>query len=206
ALARIGKRFVQPGRSRFSVLGSQFSHGRLSAERRTENGERRTVLLPPAVAALSGARLLFFGGKGGVGKTTCAAAAALRLARANPHSRVLLLSTDPAHSLGDVFGVAIGDRARSIPGAPKNLRVREVDAAATLRARRTRLEAALNEVVSAIGAGTIVGGRGVGEVMELAPPGVDELLGMLSVAGLDRPRATERRASSGPTMVVVDTA
>ena len=48
-------------------------------------------------------RLLFFGGKGGVGKTTVAAAAALRLARSDPSRRVLLLSTDPAHSLGDVL-------------------------------------------------------------------------------------------------------
>src|SRR5207247_5448119 len=171
ALARIGKRFVQPGRSRFSVLGSQFSHGRLSAERRTENGERRTVLLPPAVAALSGARLLFFGGKGGVGKTTCAAAAALRLARANPDSRVLLLSTDPAHSLGDVFGVAIGDRARSIPGAPKNLRVRELDAAAALAARRGTIEAALDEIASALGAAGSTNDKAAGELMDLAPPG-----------------------------------
>jgi arsenite-transporting ATPase len=46
-------------------------------------------------------RLLFFGGKGGVGKTTCASAFALAGSRAG--KRVLLVSTDPAHSTSDIF-------------------------------------------------------------------------------------------------------
>ena len=49
-------------------------------------------------------RLIFFGGKGGVGKTTCAAAAALRYARQSPQGSFLLVSTDPAHSLADSIG------------------------------------------------------------------------------------------------------
>lgn len=46
-------------------------------------------------------RILFFGGKGGVGKTTCASAAALAASREG--KRVLLVSTDPAHSTSDIF-------------------------------------------------------------------------------------------------------
>jgi arsenite-transporting ATPase len=46
-------------------------------------------------------RVLFFGGKGGVGKTTCAAAVSLAASRAG--RRVLLVSTDPAHSTSDIF-------------------------------------------------------------------------------------------------------
>ncbi len=51
-------------------------------------------------------RVLFFGGKGGVGKTTCASAMALAASRAG--KRVLLVSTDPAHSTSDMFERPIG--------------------------------------------------------------------------------------------------
>jgi len=54
------------------------------------------------------------GGKGGVGKTTTAAAFALKLA--DRGERCLLVSTDPAHSLHDLFGVSIGDRETRIHG------------------------------------------------------------------------------------------
>jgi arsenite-transporting ATPase len=51
-------------------------------------------------------RVLFFGGKGGVGKTTCASAMALAASQAG--KRVLLVSTDPAHSTSDMFERHIG--------------------------------------------------------------------------------------------------
>ena len=50
--------------------------------------------------------MLFFGGKGGVGKTTCASAMALAASQAG--KRVLLVSTDPAHSTSDMFERHIG--------------------------------------------------------------------------------------------------
>ena len=50
-------------------------------------------------------RLVLFTGKGGVGKTTLAAATAARLAVGG--RKVLVTSADPAHSLGDVFGVPV---------------------------------------------------------------------------------------------------
>ena len=133
-------------------------------------------------AAISGASLLFFGGKGGVGKTTVAAATALRLAKADARRRVLLLSTDPAHSLGDVFHQPVGDTAQRIARGPKNLVVRELDAAHALAVRRTRFEAALEEIASAFGAGAATAsGGGASELISLAPPGIDELFGVLSV-------------------------
>lgn len=52
------------------------------------------------------ARVLLFTGKGGVGKTTTAAATALHLA--NMGRRVVVTSADPAHSLGDSLGVELG--------------------------------------------------------------------------------------------------
>lgn len=58
-------------------------------------------------------RFLFFTGKGGVGKTSIACATAVRLA--NEGKRVLLVSTDPASNVGQVFGVTIGDKITPIP-------------------------------------------------------------------------------------------
>ena len=54
-------------------------------------------------------RVLLFTGKGGVGKTTTAAATALRCAR-DGH-RTIVVSTDPAHSLGDAYDRDLGDLA-----------------------------------------------------------------------------------------------
>ncbi len=57
-------------------------------------------------------RVLFFGGKGGVGKTTCSAALALAASRAG--RRVLLVSTDPAHSTSDIFQRPFGPGEREV--------------------------------------------------------------------------------------------
>jgi arsenite-transporting ATPase len=67
---------------------------------------------PPSLSDLLNHRFLFVGGKGGVGKTTTAAA--LGAVAAEEGKRCLLVSTDPAHSLGDVFGRAIGDRETAL--------------------------------------------------------------------------------------------
>jgi arsenite-transporting ATPase len=57
-------------------------------------------------------RILFFGGKGGVGKTTCSAAVALAASRSG--RKVLLVSTDPAHSTSDIFERPFAREAREI--------------------------------------------------------------------------------------------
>src|SRR5262245_41522446 len=67
-------------------------------------------------------RILLFTGKGGVGKTTCAAATALRAAEQG--YRTLVLSSDPAHSLADALDVPLGPEPREIV---KNLWAQEVD-------------------------------------------------------------------------------
>lgn len=123
------------------------------------------------------AQLILVGGKGGVGKSTVSAALALRIARADPTQSVLLLSTDPAHSLGDVFDATLGDRPLAVPGGPANLMVRELDAPAALADHRAALERALDDVEGPLGAGAAQAKR----FMDLAPPGVDELFGMLSI-------------------------
>ena len=57
-------------------------------------------------------QFILFGGKGGVGKTTCAAATALKLSEEG--DKILIASTDPAHSLSDSFEKKIGSREKEI--------------------------------------------------------------------------------------------
>jgi len=57
----------------------------------------------------------FYAGKGGVGKTTCAAGAALALSRRR--TRTLLVSTDPAHSLADALGKRLSAAPRLVRGS-----------------------------------------------------------------------------------------
>src|SRR5262245_25894336 len=71
-------------------------------------------------------QIVIFGGKGGVGKTTAAAAFALSLARAERKKKLLIFSTDPAHSLSDSFGEEI-ESLKSGVGGNKNLDAMEID-------------------------------------------------------------------------------
>jgi arsenite-transporting ATPase len=157
-------------------------------------------------------RLLLFGGKGGVGKTTCAAAAAVALARRDPRRRVLLLSTDPAHSLADVLGQAVGDRGAAVAGAPATLRARELDSARAFAARRERYRETVDRLFDALRQGSAFDAahdrRVVRDLLDLAPPGIDEIFAMLeAIALLDLDRA--RRSGRGGSrwdLLVMDTA
>ena len=81
-------------------------------------------------------RFVCYGGKGGVGKTTCAAATGLALAERG--ERTLVVSTDPAHSLADAFGAAAGEGRRQVA---ENLWIHEVGPDAGERAFRGIVEA-----------------------------------------------------------------
>jgi arsenite-transporting ATPase len=81
-------------------------------------------------------RFLFFTGKGGVGKTSIACATAIRLAESG--RRVLLVSTDPASTVGQVFGIAIGNRITPVP-AVANLAALEIDPQAAAQQYRERI-------------------------------------------------------------------
>ena len=81
-------------------------------------------------------RFLFFTGKGGVGKTSIACATAIQLADSG--SRVLLVSTDPASNVGQVFGVTIGNNITLIPAVPR-LSALEIDPQAAAQQYRDRI-------------------------------------------------------------------
>ena len=81
-------------------------------------------------------RYLFFTGKGGVGKTTTASAAAIRMA--DDGKRVLLVSTDPASNLDDLFGVVVGSHPTPVPEC-SGLFLINIDPEAAAEAYRERV-------------------------------------------------------------------
>lgn len=86
--------------------------------------------------------ILFFGGKGGVGKSTSASAFALASAEAG--YRTLLVSTDPAHNLSDLFDQTIGDEKTALAG---NLWGMEIDPQQEARRYIERVKQNLKGVV-----------------------------------------------------------
>lgn len=153
----------------------------------------------PLVDLAGGARWILVGGKGGVGKSTCAAALALQLAAADARKQILLLSSDPAHSLGDILGTRLDDRAATVAGAPPNLFAREIDAGARFDAFKRQYV----DSVDAAFAGLSKAGGGerdtFRQLIDLAPPGIDEVIAVADVAAaLADP--------SGPRVIVTDTA
>ena len=149
-------------------------------------------------------RLVLAGGKGGVGKTTAAAALAFAAARRWPDRRVLLISADPAHSLADVFGMQMSNEARALPGARANLHVRELDAALVFTRIRDRYAAAIDKVFDRLSSGSAFDAAHDRSVMQglidLAPPGLDELAAVLEI--------TDALTGAEPEwdLVVMDTA
>ena len=83
-----------------------------------------------------GTRFVFFTGKGGVGKTTVAAASAVALADGG--RRVLVVCTDPASNLDDVLGMQVGTEPTPVPGAP-GLWAMNIDPASAAAAYRERV-------------------------------------------------------------------
>jgi arsenite-transporting ATPase len=143
---------------------------------------------PPWMGDLlpEGLALVFVGGKGGVGKTTCAAALALLAAEARPGRPVHLLSTDPAHSLADVLNLPLGDGPTPVPGAGGELTAREIDATAAWGSVRCRLEEALDDVLAwggdRGGAAATLDRAVLARLLEAVPPGVDELVALAELA------------------------
>jgi arsenite/tail-anchored protein-transporting ATPase len=115
-------------------------------------------------------RILLFTGKGGVGKTTVAAATAARAAQRG--HRTLVMSTDPAHSLADSFDAELGSEPTEL--AP-NLWAEQIDSQARLEANWRAIQ---DYVVSLLN----WGGADVIEAEELSViPGLDELFSLIDI-------------------------
>jgi arsenite-transporting ATPase len=136
--------------------------------------------------------LTFFVGKGGVGKTTTSAAYAAWLAANAPRRRILLLSTDPAHSLADVLQMKLGNTPKRIS---KNLSVWQIDAAKRFQQFIAEHREQMLEVIEQ---GTIFRRAEIEPFLDTALPGMSEMAALLALIDLLDSAEYER--------VVVDTA
>ena len=132
----------------------------------------------------SNLRLLVFGGKGGTGKTTMSSAAAVHLAKANPLKKIMIISTDPAHSLSHGFGVKLNNQNTRLTlnnNQKSNLFARELDAQE--RAAQFKLEN--GDIMKKIAdRGTYFDQKDITEFFELSLPGMDEVMAIIEVAQL----------------------
>ncbi|MGZ7040769.1 MAG: ArsA-related P-loop ATPase, partial [Thermoanaerobaculia bacterium] len=138
-----------------------------------------------ALEALSNRRVLLFGGKGGVGKTTISALAALHYSTSR---KTILFTSDPAGNLEDLF---TGHR-QPVTG---NLVIESVDANALYaRFLKTNLE----QFIEIADRGTYLDKEEIRRFFELSLPGIDELMAWMRIGEL-----AEENADA---MVIVDTA
>jgi arsenite-transporting ATPase len=133
-------------------------------------------------------RFMFFSGKGGVGKTSIATATALWLARRG--QKILIISTDPAHSLSDSFDTDIGGEVKKIE---KGLFAVEIDPKLSMKEYKEVFTPELEKV-------SALKGFGLEETFDMAgmTPGIDE------VASFDR--FLRYMNSSEYDVIVFDTA
>ena len=136
---------------------------------------------------LESRKIVIFGGKGGVGKTTAAAAFALALAKANPKEKLLVFSTDPAHSLSDSFEEEIGELKNGV-GGHKNLDGMEIDPGKWFEELKQRYRSWTDELFDSLAGGSRMeikfDREAMRELVELTPPGIDEIAALGTISDL----------------------
>jgi arsenite-transporting ATPase len=119
-------------------------------------------------------KMVMFGGKGGVGKTSCASSSAIWAAE---HGRnTLIISTDPAHSLGDSLGMELAPGEPTPVTGVKNLTALEINP----KINMAEFQGITNmNPMEDIGMGGMMDTFGMGDLEDFAsmnPPGIDEAL------------------------------
>jgi arsenite-transporting ATPase len=123
-----------------------------------------------AQSAAGAPRTILYTGKGGVGKTSVAAATARRCAERG--LRTVILSTDPAHSLGDSLDARLGPEPVEVG---ERLWAQEVDAQREMEANWTAVQDWLGRLLADHGV------MGVAAEELTVPPGMDELFSLLQI-------------------------
>ena len=150
------------------------------------------------------AKFVICGGKGGVGKTTTSSSLSVTMAAQG--RKVALVSTDPAHSLGDAFGIDFsGGELVDVPliGVPPSdgsLSVLEVDPNKSLGEFKGLIDNLIGtgDDQDAMGGDLTKTLRDLGEVFDTLPAGTDEVVALAKVVGLVKKGGFDR--------IVMDTA
>lgn len=148
-----------------------------------------------------GRRLILVGGKGGVGKTTVAAAIALSMAEHHPERKIRVISIDPAHSLGDAFGVTLAHEPTLLK---PNLSAQEINAEKILdQFREDYLWELAGMMSGESGDGDTTlqiayGPEGWRRIVTQSLPGIDEILSLVTVI--------ELLESNAQDLIILDTA
>ena len=114
-------------------------------------------------------QFILFGGKGGVGKTTMAAATAVELAKTR---KVLIFTTDPAPSLADSLDQPVGNNPIAVAGVD-NLFALEIDARKVLKEFHDEYG---SEILEILRQGTYLADEEAEELFQLEIPGLDEVM------------------------------
>ena len=138
-------------------------------------------------------RFTFFLGKGGVGKTTVSSAYALHQAARHKRQRLLLLSTDPAHSLADVLQVKLTDRVTRLSGAGQ-LWARQIDPDRQIQRFLTQER---EDILALLNKGSLFTRDELAPLLDTSLPGMAEVAALLAIHDL---------LDSAYDEVVIDTA
>jgi len=138
-------------------------------------------------------KVILFGGKGGVGKTTSSASTAVHVAKSNPDEKILVVSTDPAHSLADSFDLPIGGNISLIEGFD-NLYGLQINPEERLEEFKKEYKRNVQEAFVPVAASSdgLLGGNEsatsypfdedmVSDLVDLAPLGLDEIMTLCDV-------------------------
>lgn len=125
-------------------------------------------------------QLIIFGGKGGSGKTTSACATALHIAQAEKEKKILVVSTDPAHSVGDSVDCKVGNSETLIEEVG-NLWALEIDADRIGDEFKKENVGVMKKIADR---GTYFDKEDIDSFFDLTIPGINEVMGVIKISDI----------------------